>query len=251
MSHGQNAYYTLVNVSMKHLKTILLLLFALLLSFVALVLWAMYAPKNTDDSSAELCAQVITDARNPVTGEIQEFSTPCDVPTGWDVLETDRETFTRDDAEWGRFRSDDLGIRFEYRTSPSGYILVEQPTGASVLTLSLFNNDDYFQFMISSVMQEAPPSISVRIFDNPDQLSPRDWVQKNPSDSNSSLALNMRDVTMAGTPGVRYDVDGLYPSDVVVLSNNGRIYVLSGEYLSQDAPIRADFREILDHLSLY
>lgn len=34
-------------------------------------------------SSDELCIQVITQARNPVTGEIREFPTPCDVPEGW------------------------------------------------------------------------------------------------------------------------------------------------------------------------
>ena len=29
------------------------------------------------------CIQVIQSARNPVTGEIREFPTPCDVPEGW------------------------------------------------------------------------------------------------------------------------------------------------------------------------
>lgn len=33
------------------------------------------------------CAQVITPAENPSTGECQEFPTPCDVPTGWTVVD--------------------------------------------------------------------------------------------------------------------------------------------------------------------
>lgn len=37
-----------------------------------------------DDS--EICIQVITTARNPDTGEVVEFPTPCDVPEGWEIV---------------------------------------------------------------------------------------------------------------------------------------------------------------------
>lgn len=40
--------------------------------------------KNND-----VCIQVITPARNPDTGEIQEFPTPCDVPEGWEPVQND------------------------------------------------------------------------------------------------------------------------------------------------------------------
>lgn len=33
----------------------------------------------------EVCAQVITFARNPVTGQCEAFPTPCDVPEGWEL----------------------------------------------------------------------------------------------------------------------------------------------------------------------
>jgi hypothetical protein len=36
--------------------------------------------KFTDD---KVCIQVITGARNPQTGEVRDFPTPCDVPAGW------------------------------------------------------------------------------------------------------------------------------------------------------------------------
>jgi hypothetical protein len=42
---------------------------------------------NTDTDT--VCAQVITSARNPDTGDITEFPTPCDVPEGWDVIQND------------------------------------------------------------------------------------------------------------------------------------------------------------------
>lgn len=34
----------------------------------------------------KICAQVITTAVNPATGEKKDFPTPCDVPKGWGVL---------------------------------------------------------------------------------------------------------------------------------------------------------------------
>ncbi len=45
----------------------------------------VYASAVGDDS---LCAQVITPARDLNTGECVEYPTPCDVPDGWDVVES-------------------------------------------------------------------------------------------------------------------------------------------------------------------
>lgn len=33
----------------------------------------------------EVCIQVITYAKNPKTGEVKSFPTPCDVPEGWET----------------------------------------------------------------------------------------------------------------------------------------------------------------------
>jgi hypothetical protein len=50
------------------------------------------------------CAQVITPARNPSTDECQEFPTPCDVPDGWETVQscddqTDDEEEDQDDDD--------------------------------------------------------------------------------------------------------------------------------------------------------
>jgi len=36
----------------------------------------------------EICIQVITPAKNPLTGECKEFPTPCDVPQGWQKVKS-------------------------------------------------------------------------------------------------------------------------------------------------------------------
>lgn len=40
-------------------------------------------------NEGEYCAKVITPARNPETGDIQEFPTTCSVPEGWELIEND------------------------------------------------------------------------------------------------------------------------------------------------------------------
>lgn len=39
-----------------------------------------------EEEEPAFCIQVITPARNPETGEIREFPTPCDVPEGWEPI---------------------------------------------------------------------------------------------------------------------------------------------------------------------
>ena|SRR3989344_3750704 len=39
--------------------------------------------KFISEKDGQICIQVITPARNPDTGEVREFPTPCDIPEGW------------------------------------------------------------------------------------------------------------------------------------------------------------------------
>ena len=55
---------------------------------VVLLVGLFYAERARKEQSKSvkndiICIQVVTKARNPKTGEIREFSTPCDVPVGW------------------------------------------------------------------------------------------------------------------------------------------------------------------------
>lgn len=57
---------------------------------------AQHEPKTANEEKdlekapeGVFCAQVITPARNPDTGDIKEFPTPCSVPEGWEVIQND------------------------------------------------------------------------------------------------------------------------------------------------------------------
>ncbi len=207
--------------------------------------------------SSDVCIQVITDARDPETGDVHTFPTPCDVPEGWDTLETDHEQISRDGESWTRYRNDDLGLRFEYRVEPDGFTLVEQDesvTGHAALVehVTLVRTDEYIELLTSSVPREGPPAITVMVFDNPSALTPREWATENPNVSNSTRTLSaMREVSFSGVPAVRYTSDGLYATDTIIAANNGRIYLIAGSYIDEASTLRADFLAMLEYVSLY
>lgn len=60
------------------------------------IMWVMKGTNATAElqplkkaDEGEYCAKVITPARNPETGDIQEFPTTCSVPKGWELIEND------------------------------------------------------------------------------------------------------------------------------------------------------------------
>lgn len=75
------------------------LIIAVLIAAVAGLAYLQWKPDSTapqttkteavtkDDSV--VCAQVLTSARDPKTGAITEFPTPCDVPKDWEVIQND------------------------------------------------------------------------------------------------------------------------------------------------------------------
>lgn len=61
---------------------------AVVAGFMIFVAHTANVPVDKKDSAdnGEVCIQVITPARNPDTGEVRDFPTPCDVPTGWEPI---------------------------------------------------------------------------------------------------------------------------------------------------------------------
>ena len=168
-----------------------------------------------------------------------------------------RDEFGRNGEMWKRYRNDDLGISFEYRTEPDGYILIEQdenePEDARVLEyVSLFNKKEYLELIVSSVPREGPPGISVLVFENPEGYTANDWVTQNTMFSNVGLAISdIETTTFAGASAVRYMTDGLYVNDNIVADHGGRIYMISGSYAVEDSPVREDFIDMLQYFSLH
>ncbi|MBY0539450.1 hypothetical protein K2P56_03410 [Patescibacteria group bacterium] len=146
----------------------------------------------------------------------------------------------------------ELKVRFHYRKgTQDGYVLTTPPHGneeaadfeeAYILT----QKSEYDALQAGEPGREGPPTISVLIYKNPKAQSARAWAEANPSVSNITLARGeVTDTTLNGAKGIRYDGDGLYASETLVVAHEGRVYVISGSYLDQESQIKKDFTPFL------
>jgi hypothetical protein len=206
---------------------------------------------------AEVCAQVVTDGRNPATGEIKSFPTPCDVPEGWDTLEgSGNQTFVENGVTYQRYRNSDLGLSFAYKISPDGYTLIEENvSNVSDSSLekyfTLFNTKQYQEFKSAKEAHDGPPVISVMIFKNPENMHADVWLKEHAFVANYREGSRLDKIDLGGSSGVTYHADGLYQNEVIVLENNYKIYLFSGAYNAPSDQIFGDFYHLMDGVILF
>lgn len=217
-----------------------------------------YFSAHNGGMNGELCVQVLTDARNPETGEVATFPTPCDVPEGWDILEANgNQTFTKDGAEFQRYFNADSGLSFAYRINPDGYTLIEHSPGEEVIDptlekhMTLFDIDEYQEALSATEPREGPPGITIMVFGNTEGLSAEKWLSEHARVANFMEGTEFETVSIGGAEGVRFLADGLYQNDVVILDNNSNIYLFSGAFNSPEDQIREDYIEFLNTVSLF
>lgn len=145
-------------------------------------------------------------------------------------------------------------ITFDYRTTPQGYILIEPevPSEESSLfqTFVLALKKEYEEFVASSIAREGPPTITLSVFENPDNRSPASWAETNPNYSNVSLMRgDFESATVGGEEAIHYLVDGLYLTKTYVVSHGEFIYLIAGSYLEEGSLIHEDFRPFVESIT--
>jgi hypothetical protein len=84
------------------------------------------------------------------------------------------------------------------------------------------------------------------VYKNTKNLSARAWADENKSVSNIGLKVgDITDATIQGAKGIRYDVDGLYRAQTLVVTSNGYVYIISASYLDENSATYKDFASIL------
>lgn len=172
----------------------------------------------------------------------------------WQRTHDDATLVTDSEPEtYAAVSAPDLGLAFQYRTAPNGYVLhtlekneQTDPDFERLYTLMLATDYEFMQGQLEA--SEWPPSIGITVYKNSNHETASTWVDAHPEFSNSQLiagAVN-RDVTVAGVRAVRYTVDGLYLVDTIVVANGEFIYVLTGAYLDVETLIRKDFAVVVD-----
>lgn len=150
------------------------------------------------------------------------------------------------------YENQEFSFAFEYKTGDSGYVLEEvAATGSEqkdyLYSIMLTDMQDYEEFQSSTEAREAPQTISIRVFENSEELSPFVWVERNQQESNIMLArTEVEEAVVGGANAAHYVSDGLYMNDTYAVAHGGFIYLLMGMTLDPQNEIAADLESIVD-----
>ncbi len=155
-----------------------------------------------------------------------------------------------------RYGSDKLEFSLAYRVGPNGYVLTEDATSTQ-------SSDDTYlggvmlmeareaAMLDDRVGGEGPPTMNVRVFENPRSLDAEAWASEHSLETNYDLVMgDIMPITLSdGSDAIRFFVDGLYPTNTVVVTANNRIYVFSGSYLEPGSSLQSDFTSLIDSVA--
>jgi len=146
----------------------------------------------------------------------------------------------------------DVGLTFAYKTMAAGYSLSTlEATGVAdsgfVRLYTLATAETLMLIQQPGEASELPPTIGIAIYRNVNNETASVWVNAHAELSNLQLASSEinRDSVLAGANAVAYTIDGVYPTQVVVVAHGEYIYVFLGAYLDQDDQIRDEFNALL------
>ncbi len=144
---------------------------------------------------------------------------------------------------------------FTYTKGREGLVLINTSGSTHIDFVSgvmLMDKREYELLQASTDAREGPPAITVSVYKNPKDLSPREWALENTLESNSKFAMgDITDVTLAGLQGVQYTADGLYPMDTIVTTHGAFILLLSGAYIDPNDGIKEAFNSILSSFRVW
>ena len=168
-----------------------------------------------------------------------------------DKSEDKKDAISIDGGTTSTYNVADGGIAFDYKTGVGGYVVEERmPVDIGeepIKVILLMQAEDAKNE--PPIGGEGPPVVSVALYTNKENLSPKAWAEKNPQHSNVNLVQGaISDITVAGASAIRYMADGLYASENVVVANNGMIYVITGQFIDQNSDIRLDFPAFVESI---
>lgn len=140
-------------------------------------------------------------------------------------------------------------LSFTYRTSPDGYVLINDQINWPeniISSISLIKKLDYEWSSEPGFVGEGPPSITISVFKNPEQLNAKAWAEANSLASNIELIDSPPiSAEVGGVEGVYYTVLGLYLFDTYVFVYDDEIYLLSGAYHEKNDEYHQNFLDVI------
>jgi hypothetical protein len=153
--------------------------------------------------------------------------------------------------EYRTYSQSDIGLEFHYPEGPKGYVVDERmpadlDTGL-IKNIILTRTEDANQEL--PVGGESSPAIVISVFENTKKQFPRTWADENIQYSNINLIMGeSEEVVVGGANAIRYVADGLYVSENVVVAHGDHMYVIAGQFMDQDSPIRHDYHALIESI---
>jgi|GEM_PF-2193991 len=143
-------------------------------------------------------------------------------------------------------------VSFNYRKEPNGYILDSSSVAADnnlVYDYSLTHVSDLGDPVVPEVPGEAPPTIQLRVYNNPEKLAIENWIKQNPALSNITLALtDLTETEVGGRAAYKYQADGLYATDYYIVGHGTYILVFTAAYSTGESPLISDLQNLLESI---
>ncbi len=150
-------------------------------------------------------------------------------------------------VQYATFSDGDLGLEFKYPAGPDGYVLSRGPSlsisSAHIQTLILFQEEDVGKMPEGG---EGPPGILIQVFENTKKQTAEVWANENMVHSNINLKMGEVGKTKVGDiEAISYMSDGLYASENVVIAHDGKVYIVTGQFLDRESDLRRDFAPLV------
>jgi len=143
------------------------------------------------------------------------------------------------------YSSETHGVSFTY---PGDYFLTERDPAQNHHAIIIIEDTPSNRDIVEGrgPATEGPTAITVDIYTAPSGQTLESWVRTSPqSNFHLSPDTNLISGELQGNPAFTYRWSGLYEGDSAVVLKNGKIYMFSGTYLTQEDRIRDDFIDVL------
>ena len=147
----------------------------------------------------------------------------------------------------GVYENPDVGLTFNYKKSPEGYVLMTE--GYDFSTSSLFVTGALL-LPYNMLGADRPPATIVRVYQNPENLNAEEWARANEAETLiHRITTEPAAITVGGRDAVGYTLRGPFYMDVYVVAYDGSVLMINGEYAEYDSEPFRDIGEMVRTIS--
>ena len=166
-----------------------------------------------------------------------------------------------------KIENKDLNFSFSYESGETALSSMEtlqnQQNDSSLLKMYVLMEskslDEFNKAKEEGQGREAPPSISVLVFDKASSSEAQNatssssfdkikqWAESNSQFTSINLAQGtVEETKIDGASAIHYKADGLYPQDVYVVKYGKKMYLFVGQYLEEGDYMQTSYKKLME-----